>query len=220
MSVFVIEPEDIKRLTDFLENDFADVSFTLKCSDKLSRNMSVDELLVYENSKTKRIETLILSNTYSAGNRVRITVTVSGSFFINISGNYDAVSEANEFINEWIEGLRPWCWRLAHVVKLSSTVGYLVSTIIIVFILLPLQTYLDRFEATANLKGFDYWFLYSSIALPAFIIVTLIYRNVFPAGEFAIGQGVKRFRSRELFRQIVVGGVLVSVASSVIYSLF
>ena len=66
-SVFVIEPEDIKRLTDFLENDFADVNFTLKCSDKLSRNMSVDELLVYENPKAKRIKTLTLSNTYNLG---------------------------------------------------------------------------------------------------------------------------------------------------------
>ncbi len=151
-SVFVIEPEDIKRLTDFLENDFADVNFTLKCSDKLSRNMSVDELLVYENPKAKRIKTLTLSNTYNTGNRVRITVTVSGNFFININGDYDAVSKTNEFINEWIEGLRPWYWRLAHVVKFNSVVGYLVSATIIGFVLSLFQTYLNRFEATANLR--------------------------------------------------------------------
>ena len=160
----------------------------------------------------------LAAEVYNTGNRVRITVTVSGNFFININGDYDAVSKANEFINEWIEGLRPWYWRLAHVV--NSIIGYLVSTIIFVFILSPFQNYLNRFKATANLKSFDYWSLYISIALPVLIIVILIYRNIFPAGEFAIGQGVKRFRNRELFRQIVVGGVLVSIASSIIYSFF
>lgn len=220
-SAFVIEPEDIKRLIDFLENGFAKVDFTLKCSDKLSRNMSVDELLVYENSKAKQIKTLTLSNTYSAGNRVRITVTVGGNFFISISGDYDAVAKANEFINEWIESLRPWYWRLAHVAKLNSLIGYLVSAILIGSVLSLLQTYLSRFEVTTNLEGLDYyWLLYISIVLPFFVALTLLYKSAFPAGEFAIGQGAKRFRNRELFRQIVVGGVVVSVISSVIYSFF
>ncbi len=49
-SAFVVEADDIRNLVKFLDNDFPDAYYTIDCSDKLTRSLSLDELVHYENS--------------------------------------------------------------------------------------------------------------------------------------------------------------------------
>jgi len=47
-----------------------------------------------------------------------------------------------------------------------------------------------------------------------------LYFSIFPKGVFAINQGLKRYKDKEILRNVVVIGFLISLASSFVVSLF
>jgi hypothetical protein len=58
------------------------------------------------------------------------------------------------------------------------------------------------------------------IPMAAGIGLNSIRTKFFPMGTFSIGDGVKRFKNLEVYRTVVIMGVVISVAASVFMSIF
>lgn len=220
VSPFVIEPDDIRNLLKFLDTDFPNEYYTIDCSDQLTRSVSLDELVSYENSKAKQIMELKISSGYQSPNTAHIRITKGGNFFITLGGDYDAVSRANEFLNEWTEGVRPWYWRAVRVLKFGTAPGWLLPPLAIGVVLSIIGEYFRRYKVIDDLKGVDYWLPYTFLLLTVSGFEVYFNNKVFPSGEFAIGQGSKRYRRKETFRQVVLGGILVTILGAVLLALY
>ncbi|MDX6557950.1 MAG: hypothetical protein QOF72_999 [Blastocatellia bacterium] len=221
---FVLTGADLERLSLRLRNLANRISFEIECKDKLKREFAtLQELLDFENPPSKEIQSLrIMASSEDLNTRIwlKLENDTARNIFVSIEGDESAALSANDSLEEIFSAIRPWYSRL------SRTDFYLVLTIILMTPLLVLLLGMalglvkinpnEPFSLQAALPGIVRGSLIGIAPLVFGAMLNRVKRTLFPIGVFAIGQGAKRHKDKEIIRTLVVVAFFVSLASSVL----
>lgn len=219
---YVLEPEDIQRIYQALTSFTNRITFTLSCQDGFKREFSaLEDLIAFENSPTKNIKALGINARSNDGTTyvwVRFDTDRLSNIRINIEGEEEIAAAINERLEERVSNMKPWYARMA---QLGIWQIYLVIyTFLLVWFLVAYAT--GKLRPPNSLSYV--WPLL--IGLLAGIVIGIIAnildwlkRALFPMGVFALGQGAKRHKDKDLIRTTVIIGFLVSFVASVIVAL-
>lgn len=222
---YVLDAHELEVLCNHLHSWLVTFSFEITSKDSLKREFTtLEELLKFENSPNKEIQTLRISG-YSEDLKTRLWLKfdkdILRNIYISIEGDDESAIAINEVIEERLPALKPWYAFLAQ-----PTLFYVVAALFIlvwlIFIIWGVST------GKLSKEGFSKAFTDSSIwgwIIPFFagmLTTQLLIKArlfIFPMGVFATGQGLKRHKNKELLRTGVVIAFIVSLASSIIATL-
>lgn len=226
---FVLTVEDLTNVAGLFRKLVGEPTFDVECTDHVSRDFSsLDQLLVFPNSRSKRIQSLRITAA-SPDSRTRASLTFStghSPLHVSADGPEEAVSRFSEEVNDSLEGMRPWYSFLAK--RDFVNLGFLIVGTILVAAIVAIAlgfvktpppspaTSDPRAEATAYAVMIGGM----AVVLIGAILLNRVRDRLFPLATFALGQGVERYRRAELWRWTVVIGFLVSVAASVTMKVF
>lgn len=229
----VLTPNDVRALFTLL-SEFSEMgTIDISCADKINRTpANVDELLVYENSPSKEIMELRFRGNHSDRTksvRLKIANNQWESFNLDVEGPEDNVINLTEKIQEKLTGMIPWyrfaartnflVWGIAITLFLAVTVRILMD-----FMLdspasgtIHSKTWQDALYNLLMIGIIMFLF-----AIPTFfgLILNKIQSKIFPMVTFAIGQGEKRYKNREIIQTVIVFGFIVSFITTIISSWF
>lgn len=215
---FVVGASELQKLVRLLQDRIGKVSIFAECADWSRVFTAVEDLIAYENPKSKEIFHICLSARSDDDSKsAKISFFGSrGSISIDCIGDEDVVSKFKEETLDIIAGMRPW-YDVMYRVKLKF-VAFIVFLILFVisipgyFLEIAVKSkWLSLLEAKE--KGFDslIW-LRDAMYIPKVFLVAIIFcfNKCFPAGVFTIGQGKSRFKNTERWQWSVIIAFIVS----------
>ena len=213
LEAFVLDEKQVRSLAKILQDYAGEPSISVDCTDHATRSFeSVDELLEYENAKSRRITSLSLRSYTFTGSHLleeredaRIDAAWGGPqtfrstrtayISVRVSGTEERASITKRELDEVIAGSRPW---YSWVSKINEVSLWLLFYVILSFLLFQfgetswVRTPLNILTAA----GLSIW--------PAWG-VSWVLRRLFPLGVFLIGQEKGRYRTKEWLRKLVIG---------------
>ncbi len=224
---FVLTGTDLKNLHTHLQRWVTNFSFDIMCHDSLTREFStLDELLRFENPPKKDVKTLrIRAHSDDHQNRVLITLDRDSSrnVYIYIEGNEESAVAMNDSIEEALTAVKPWYSQLAginiYIVLLAIVLVPSATVVFLVALGLVKLTAAPSFGLVASVTSIMKGLALGMMPLVFGFVLHKIQSKVFPMGVFAIGQGAKRYRDKEIVRTIVVVAFFISLVSSIITTL-
>jgi hypothetical protein len=225
---FVLEADELERLCENLQGVTPQLSFEISCKDQIKREFtSIDELLKFENSPKKEILKLRISGfSDDLKNRfwLKFDRAERSNIFISCKGEEDYVLKISDYIDEYLTGIRPWYALIsrtdfgfiASIAWLALLLGILIATAIT-----KPSTFRELYSQNAGavMVQIVLGALMSLIPLTAGFILNRIRSSVFPMGIFAIGQGAKRHKDKDIIRTGVIVAFIISFISSMIVAL-
>jgi hypothetical protein len=216
---FVLGHRDLEKFVTRAEMWLSTFKFEINCKDKLKREFStLPELFQFENSPTKDIRALRIFG-MSKNTQTHLWLKLDKDFARNIFISLEADEAEADGLNEAIEDLlsvtKPW----------YAVVARAESWIIFWFLLSIISGIMSVSNFAAgkiHLADFANWkiivvLIVAIVATGIFhIIITKLRLAIFPMGVFAIGQGTKRHKDKELMRTGIVVAFAVSLAASII----
>jgi hypothetical protein len=212
---FVLTADQVERIAKRCD-DSNYVRFEVKCDDGITREFSsTTEFLQFENTPNKAINDLVMF--VSPENSIEgVYIHFSNkSIYVRLRGEEKDVLELMGFLHEQLDANKPW-YDFIGVHKFS---GVLVNLMVNMAITIPIIL------AILNQITFNF-----ALSLPVVAIVlaismginklvnffwNLIIESYFPMGVFAINQGLKRHKDKEIIRTVVILGSLSSLFTSV-----
>jgi len=218
----IFSDSTIKKLWTLLDERIGQVSASASCSDKTTRTFTkAKDLIDYENSASKRIQSVDIKARSSIDKRA--SINIGSSFFASVSVSIEAdeqvVSRLRADIDEILEGAKAW-YAYASWIRLDALVwivGTLSSAVVLV-------AGVSRSDSPASF-GRAFGFAAIGVSMGVGLIVTALWLEkikgrMFPAVTFAIGQGAERHRTFENLRWVVIVGGTLSVVTSIAIALF
>jgi len=222
---YVLEASDLESLCIRLETWLTKFRFETTNKDSLKREFStLTELLQFENPPNKDIHTLRISG-YSKDLETRVWVRFDKdlvrNIFISMEGDEETAMSINETIENRLAAMKPWYaflsrqesallfWCLILLVGISGTIVGLLSG------KLPKEGWSGVFSSV-------YVFLLIIPFLLGVVLARIFDRvklSIFPMGVFALGQGAKRNKDKEIIRTVVVVAFFISLVSSIVATL-
>ncbi len=230
---FVVGPDELKKLVDLLQKRIGKVGISTDCIDKIQRKFStVEELIDYENPKSKRICRIYLSAREgfeeSSTIAFRDSSSFSGSVSLSITAGEGVVLQLKDKMLDIVAGTRPWYNLLARfdLVTLTGLVSYLLFFVVVVilstFIAFKFGLISDSKEEMELGDQLRVFILLTSIifSIVYFAFFSKLLKWLFPLGIFAIGQGRSRYETLERIQWCVVIAFMVSLAAGVVLLIF
>ena len=219
---FVIDDMKLKKLTELLEDSLGSVNFSVKCAGGRSYNFeSVEDLINYENPKSKKILKLYLF-VHSADDRRSSLISFDSDSGI-IPGIYMKLEvEENELltledkIEDVIAGMRPW-YNIMSRLSIWIIIGVTFLIAIASLIILKLSGIMENVDADTR-YSVSRVIVFGTAALIGYPVYKML-STCFPRGVFAIGQGKSRFSNLKKFHGVMVSiiiGLIFFVASFLI----
>ena len=110
--VFVLDEEELRKLHQALLEFGPSPRITVKCSDKLERELKeLEDLLEFENSPSKEIQSLSFvgkTENYDRSVRIDFENKKGSSIYLNIEGPEDALLICSSSIQYRLASIRPW----------------------------------------------------------------------------------------------------------------
>lgn len=234
---FVLEDEDLRRLEDLLkryvspEGEYP-AKYEVRLSDSSVRTAgSLDEVLRIENSKPRRITSMIITTPY--GNpelhaRLSFENDRNRSISYHLTGEDDRVVALSDRLDEYLLGVRPWYSFLTRF----SALFFVGGLYVVAYVALALAAAADYFFLDI-LPGEPAISSSKSDPLQAGVLVVLVavalivsgvldwvLKKIFPVGTFAVGQGDKRHRTLGKVRGAIVGLLLLTIPSGFFVNYF
>lgn len=221
---FVMTPDDLKRLVEVIEG-FATIRyFKISCADKVDREFpSVDELLKFENPPKKSIKALRIF-TASKGDITSLTLRFDTdsmrNIYYSVEGEEAAVLDFMERLEERLSGMRPWYALAADTgfrgMLLPALVGGVTALVVHT---VGLRALLSTGLLPEKPSSYAQLVFASTVSVLVGVGVQLpimkIRKACFPNGMFAIGQGAKRYRDKDVIRQAVIVGFAIEIIAGV-----
>jgi len=230
---FVVGPEELKKLAELLQKRIGEVSISADCTDKIQREFStVEELIDYENPKSKRIGRIYLSAREGFEKSSTIAFRDSSSFSegvsISITASEDVVVQLKDKMLDIVAGTRPWYNLLARFD--SATLTGFVFYLLLLVVVIILGTFIAfKFgfisDSKEEIEFGDQLEAVISVTSVIFSIVYFVYfpkllKWIFPSGVFTIGQEKSRFETLKRVQWSVVIAFMVSLAAGVVLLIF
>lgn len=209
---FVVGEYELKKLTKLLQNRVGKVDIRADCADGFSREFeNVDDLIHYENSKSKEIRRLHLSA--SSGDLSKSATITFPDFskrgiLIDFTGSEDFVYTLQRNTLDIITGTRPWYSILARII--NSVYGWSLAFGIVYPALSVMSSFVYKVENI--IVPFIVFILTWMIVIP----LNKLCQFLFPQAVFTIGQGKFRFEDKERFQWGVGIAFIVSLAAGLI----
>lgn len=223
----VLMSDDCKKLY-ITFSEFADGSvIAIGCRDEIARYpTNIDDLLHYENSSQREIQTLRYSgqsSDFSKSARLTVKNTLIGdSFELEATGPEEDVVRLTDKIQEILAGLRP---KYAFLAKTNLFYLGMAFTVFISITAVLLGNIIPKTPASASTspESWQHNAIVVGITLllgfgPIFLGLALemAKSKVFPLVTFGIGQGIKRHTFREFIRTVIIVGIIVSMVAGLI----
>ncbi|WP_439587665.1 hypothetical protein [Hydrogenophaga sp.] len=219
----VIESDSMSRLWRCVEEFASNATATVSCSDGIERKFErLEDLLAYDNPIRAAIRTIELYGVV-AGEDKSISVTLGGFYGarakLSIRGDEHEATVARTRILDSFAGMKSWYSPFAKVdLWFFLILAFIVGMLLLYFMTpseppsRPARSFLEAIRVMGNAV----MFLAPVIGF-GYLILRLKSR-FFPMVCFAIGQGIRRHRTDEQVRWVVIVGVLVSLVASAVYS--
>lgn len=221
----IVDADSLQRLWTHVDSFAGPASATVSCLDGIERKfLTLDELLIYENSARAAAQTFELYGRTRDPER-SVTVTVGRRYgapaTVSIRGEEQDVTSAKTKILDTMAGMRAWYSPVATVDL------YLVWTVIFTSFMMLLQLMLPSEAPSHSGKSFSEAIrtlgalLIFLTPVAAIVITTAKLRaRYFPLVSVVLGQSSRRHQVDEQVRWTVIVGFLVGLAGSVTYALF
>jgi hypothetical protein len=219
----VLTDEEVKRIVKhFSKTDY--FVFKAICVDKTVREFNTaTELINYENTQTKEIDSLGI-NVFTKSHDQKAFIYLSRADYNNIlvrfEGEEDEIREHEEFLWERFSAMSPWYWFLAG----AQLKGLFIKLVITWIFAIPIGRFL--WHLLINKVGVTpiiNWIAYLALILAVGFLVNFLLDKIrlayFPTAVFAIGQGEKRYKDKEIIRTVVIAGFFVSLITSIVFLL-
>jgi len=216
---YVLTSHDLEKFCARTNGWFFKFDFEVTCKDKLNREFStLEELLEFENSRAKDIQTLRvfgISKDTQTHLWLKFDKDLMRNIFISLEGNEDTVDGVNEAIEDSLSMMKPWYAVIARAESwlVFSFVLFLVFASISLF---GFAAGRWRLSDLGNAKIIVLLITALIAGMVSDIVLTKLRLLIFPMGVFAIGQGLKRHKDKELIRTGVILAFVVSLASSLV----
>jgi hypothetical protein len=219
---YVLEATDLESICNRLQTWFEKFDFEITSKDSLKREFSsLADLLQFENPPSKDIQTLRISG-FSEDIQTRVWLKfdkdLARNIFISFEGEEETTIAINELVEERLAAMKPWYAFLARVEAALLFWGLL----LLIFLTLTVS---NIFAGKLSIEGsLNITLAIISVASAIFgVVLSLVFNKlkllIFPMGVFALGQGAKRHKDKEIIRTGVVIAFFISLTSSVIATL-
>jgi hypothetical protein len=222
---YILDSSELEKLCSRLQNWLVKFSFETTHRDSLKREFaSLEELIQFENPPNKDIKTLRISG-YSKDLNTRLWLKFDKdqfrNIYISIEGDEEPAIAINEIVEERIAAIRPWYAVLAQpaIFFIVATLFLLVWLLFIAWSLLTGRLSREGFTQSFTNTSVWGWIIPFLLGTVTTQVIEKARQFVFPMGVFAIGQGAKRHKDKELLRTGVVVAFAISLASSIIATL-
>ncbi len=224
-SPYVLEANDLEVICDGLKSWVKEFNFEIECKDSLKREFKdLGEFLKFENPPGKDIRILRIKG-YSDDLKTRFWLRLDKdpmkNVFLSIEGDEQAVMAVNDLVDNRLAAMRPWYALFSNPFAYLIMSGF-ITLLYIIFILWGLAT--GKLTVNNLSESFSK-IQVASLIVPIIIgiVMPIIFRKaqlyVFPMGVFAIGQGAKRHKDKDILRTGVVIAFAISLLSSVIVAI-
>lgn len=214
----VVDDVQLKKLTELLENSLGSVKFSVKCAGGRSYDFkSVEDLINYENPKSKKILKLYLF-VRSADDLRSSLISFDADSGI-MPGIYMQLEvEENELLNledkieDVIVGMRPW-YNIISRLSIWITMGVTFLIAIASVIILKLSGIMENVDDDMKYPVVRLIVL-GTAALVGYPVYKMLL-TCFPRGVFAIGQGKSRYKRLQWthsFIGSIIGALILFVA--------
>jgi hypothetical protein len=217
---FRLSADDIRKLSDILSVFGDSFTCTIYCTDGLAREYpTIKDVLEYENPPTKQIRALeitVRSADYSGFIQLNFRNRRRDSITVHLDGPEDVISKINNNLDDFFPRVRTWYGFIATMDFADVLFKFFIVFMAAVFIvgaagLLPTKES-DATDTRPTAEKLRSLLLLASFP-GALFVLGYIFKRVrewlFPAAEFAIGQGFNRDAHRERLRGGVVAVIVI-----------
>ncbi|HBO44967.1 MAG TPA: hypothetical protein DD670_13765 [Planctomycetaceae bacterium] len=223
--------DDLKRIDGAMSAFGGPVSYEVHCSDGLTRELSLKELLSYENPQRKAIHSLKATSVSLEGDNKRTAIVDfedryqrTIAFYLN--GFENDVEKFNSAMMDIVEGMRPWyAWFVGRFsAPMFAMVFGLVLGVLAVVLIWHLSACHDLPGAGTGaawvvLMANSVWLGSLFLSFMCAETIDNLKKRFFPAITFAIGQGAKRHDTMENIRWVIVVGSALAIVSGIVVSI-
>ena len=214
LQAFIAGAPELKKLVDLLEDRIGKVKISADCADGFSREFgTVDDLINYENPKSKEIIEVTLSTglRHIDSEFAEVGLPSAEGISIRFGASEDVVTKLREDTIDILEGMRPWYNILAIC---NHSLAILIVPLILSVAAWSVDRWLYEFSSKIGITG---------VLIGLFTIIPAVLslghklcNFLVPWQVFMVGQGKSRFRNKERVRWVVGIGFLVSLAAGLI----
>lgn len=221
---FTLKKSDIEKIWHLMQQEIGgDLDALIKFSDSIERTAeTIDEVLKFENSKTRKIERIEFSaRNRETGNKAHLIFEDYKGRPIQIiaSGDDTVVTSIGDKMQELIDGLKPW-YSVISKLDFVYIVGFIVFFIFaLANVMIPDGTNKERLNLLEGVRVM-------TILISALIVIVFstwgfnqLKAKYFPVASFAIGQGEERHRIEGKVRWGVIISLLVSITASAVFTI-
>ena len=217
---FVLRSPQIRSIWTTIQQHIGPVEAEASCVDGIERTFaSLDELLQYENPRTRAI-TKLSFQARSSDRSTRCRITFGGRYSATIeataSGLESSVTSWRTAMEEIIDGCRPWYSPIARVDFFTVVWALLMLSIVVVTPMVDFSKKNQPMEFSQALVNAAKVFLFMATVALTTVALNRLRQRFFPIATFVIGQGEARFAFEENIRWIVIMGFLVSTFASLV----
>ena len=228
----VVTKHDLEKLENIISEHYKAQSYTAECIDGTKIECSsLEELLNYENSSTRRIDSISITICDSESRYIgyielrddsKYRFGSSCKFQIKDTEN-SHISSISQEVEQLVKDLKQWySWLIRFefftlVVILLTTLGVISAWYVTFFV--------DQNEISTESNSSFVFKFYLLLPIIALLGALLFYLNekfkwLFPRVFFALGRQEKELEKRTTLRNWIVGTLVASVIIPVIFSVF
>ncbi len=222
---FVLENDDLEKLDGELCKYLTTVMYKIKCKDQMTREFDgFSDFIEFENSTKNEIVDLRIIGINSESNSrfyLKFDKDSYRNIYISIEGNEETAIKLGDFFEQILHSIKPWYYPVTRTA----------IPVILWILILNSYTFYNIIKGNFNdskilQTPFLYIILLIIVCSPIVILFVWLsnkfnklYFSIFPKGVFAINQGLKRHKDKEVIRTVVVLGFIISFVSSLVVSL-
>jgi hypothetical protein len=205
---YVLDLVDVKAIHDFLESPVSVFSYIIASKDGAVRTFSsFEEFAEFDNDRQRQIGTLGINCFSKDFNKVYIGF-LSSTIVCKIEGEEDSVNSLLKFLTKHLDSNRPWYSFLAGTYLKEFFIIFPLSMLFYIPIALKLPA-ISRENTTLYVLG---TIGFCCIILAIQYLIAFLKHKFFPFGYFTIGDGMKRHKNKEIWRQVVIVAFFIGFA--------
>lgn len=233
---FVLRLVDLEKISELLQTRVGSTTFSTDCSDDIERVFeTLDELNSFENPPTKSITSLSVHASSNLWEKTKassiewaaVYFGSDGEISISLSGPEREGSELKNELKDVIDGTRAWYSFATSTLSSPAIYGILTAVwLMYLYYLIRIST-ADSPQSTLDATTFPVFLLLAVAATaiafgPVLLLVIGLGRLqgwLFPGAYFALGQGEKRYETKDRIRWISVALIPGIIVSSIFFLL-
>ena len=224
----MLKKDNLEELHNELKKYLSRITFTIECKDLLKREFdNFSDFIQFENISKSEILVLRITGyniDHDTALFLRFDKDSSKNIHIMIDSNEDNVFELSEFFERQLDSTKPWYYPVSRK-GIPVILSVIFGNSALVYNIIKGNYNASTFSKIAEVPSlYVVIFILLCLSITPLYIWLLnrfekFYFSIFPKGVFAINQGLKRYKDKEIVRTVVVVAFIISFVSSLVVSL-